>query len=186
MGFCAFDVPPRWGSGLGVGTNSWGSHPWWLEYAFRPDQVRIRKQDGMRYIDGASVIQRLNDVLGPDGWSVKLLGEPQQLADRSDRPRPTRSLNRRPLDRPRGFRRPPLHPQERKHGAPLERRHRQGRGHRLHKTLQPTTRRGPGIVLRRRQLSLIPPHSEAAQNPEPGPWHSVSSARPAHRPQLST
>ncbi len=54
---------------------------WWLEFAFRPDQVRIRKQDGMRYIDGASVIQRVNDVLGPDGWSFKLLGEPQQLAD---------------------------------------------------------------------------------------------------------
>jgi hypothetical protein len=35
----------------------------------------------MRYIDGASVIQRLNDVLGPHGWNFKLIGEPQHLKD---------------------------------------------------------------------------------------------------------
>jgi hypothetical protein len=52
-----------------------------LEYPFRDDQVKAREKDGAPYIDGASVIQRLNDVLGPENWSFRLLGDPQQLED---------------------------------------------------------------------------------------------------------
>ncbi|HEY2930301.1 MAG TPA: Rad52/Rad22 family DNA repair protein [Acidobacteriota bacterium] len=52
-----------------------------LEYPFRDDQVKAREKDGAPYIDGASVIQRLNDVLGPENWSFRLMGDPQQLED---------------------------------------------------------------------------------------------------------
>jgi hypothetical protein len=52
-----------------------------LEYPFRDDQIKAREKDGAPYIDGASVIQRLNDVLGPENWSFRLLGDPLQLED---------------------------------------------------------------------------------------------------------
>ncbi len=33
----------------------------------------------MQHVDGASVIQRLNDVLGTGNWSFRVLGDPVQL-----------------------------------------------------------------------------------------------------------
>jgi hypothetical protein len=50
-----------------------------LERPFRDDQ--IKSKGGMPYIDGASVIQRLNDVLGTESWSFVLLGEPAKMND---------------------------------------------------------------------------------------------------------
>ncbi len=50
---------------------------WHLELPFRPDQIKLK--DGVQYVDGASVIQRLNDVLGTANWSFRILGEPVQL-----------------------------------------------------------------------------------------------------------
>jgi hypothetical protein len=52
---------------------------WFLEHPFRVDQIKVK--DGVKYIDGASVIQRLNDVLGTANWSFRILGEPIQLPD---------------------------------------------------------------------------------------------------------
>src|SRR2546425_3650256 len=52
---------------------------WFLEYPFRADQVKVK--DGVKYIDGASVIQRLNDVLGTANWSFTIIGEPIQLQE---------------------------------------------------------------------------------------------------------
>ena len=52
---------------------------WLLEHPFRVDQIKVK--DGVKYIDGASVIQRLNDVLGTANWSFKIVGEPIQLQD---------------------------------------------------------------------------------------------------------
>jgi hypothetical protein len=48
-----------------------------LEHPFRHDQIKSKA--GMPYIDGASVIQRLNDVLGTENWSFVLLGEPTKM-----------------------------------------------------------------------------------------------------------
>ncbi|RPJ60600.1 MAG: hypothetical protein EHM23_09795 [Acidobacteria bacterium] len=50
---------------------------WHLEHPFRPDQIKLK--DGVQYVDGASVIQRLNDVLGTANWSFRILGDPVQL-----------------------------------------------------------------------------------------------------------
>jgi len=50
-----------------------------LELAFRPDQ--IKQKDGAAYLDGASVIQRLNDVLGTENWSFRLLGDPREVRE---------------------------------------------------------------------------------------------------------
>lgn len=50
---------------------------WHLEYPFRPEQIKLK--DGVQYVDGASVIQRLNDVLGTANWSFRILGDPIQL-----------------------------------------------------------------------------------------------------------
>jgi hypothetical protein len=50
-----------------------------LEHPFRDDQ--IKSKGGMPYIDGASVIQRLNDVLGTENWSFILLGEAERTRD---------------------------------------------------------------------------------------------------------
>ena len=43
-----------------------------LEYPFRPDQIQ-KRHDGLDYIEGAAVIQRLNDCLGFDGWNFEVL-----------------------------------------------------------------------------------------------------------------
>jgi hypothetical protein len=48
-----------------------------LEHPFRPDQIKLK--DDVPYVDGASVIQRLNDVLGTENWSFRILGEPVQV-----------------------------------------------------------------------------------------------------------
>jgi hypothetical protein len=48
-----------------------------LELPFRPDQIKLK--DGVQYVDGASVIQRLNDVLGTANWSFRILGDPTLL-----------------------------------------------------------------------------------------------------------
>ncbi len=50
---------------------------WHLEHPFRPDQIKLK--DGVQYVDGASVIQRLNDVLGTANWSFRIMGDPVQL-----------------------------------------------------------------------------------------------------------
>ncbi len=50
---------------------------WHLEYPFRAEQIKLK--DGVQYVDGASVIQRLNDVLGTANWSFRILGDPVQL-----------------------------------------------------------------------------------------------------------
>ena len=50
-----------------------------LEHPFREDQ--IKSKNGLPYIDGASVIQRLNDVLGTENWSFVLQGEPNKMND---------------------------------------------------------------------------------------------------------
>jgi len=50
---------------------------WHLEYPFRFEQIKLK--DGVQYVDGASVIQRLNDVLGTANWSFRILGDPVQL-----------------------------------------------------------------------------------------------------------
>ncbi len=50
---------------------------WHLEFPFRPEQIKLK--DGVQYVDGASVIQRLNDVLGTAHWSFRILGDPVQL-----------------------------------------------------------------------------------------------------------
>ncbi len=50
---------------------------WHLEHPFRPEQIKLK--DGVQYVDGASVIQRLNDVLGTANWSFRILGDPVQL-----------------------------------------------------------------------------------------------------------
>ncbi|RPJ57650.1 MAG: hypothetical protein EHM23_19835 [Acidobacteria bacterium] len=50
---------------------------WCLEHPFRPDQIKLK--DGVQDVDGASVIQRLNDVLGTANWSFRILGDPVQL-----------------------------------------------------------------------------------------------------------
>jgi len=48
-----------------------------LEHPFRPDQIKLK--DGVQYVDGASIIQRLNDVLGTVNWSFRILGDSVQL-----------------------------------------------------------------------------------------------------------
>ena len=48
-----------------------------LEHPFRSDQIKLK--DGVQYVDGASVIQRLNDVLGTPNWSFRILGDPIEL-----------------------------------------------------------------------------------------------------------
>lgn len=50
-----------------------------LEHPFREDQIKSKA--GMAYIDGATVIQRLNDVLGTENWSFVLLGEAEKMHD---------------------------------------------------------------------------------------------------------
>lgn len=42
-----------------------------LEYPFREDQ--IRQKNGRDYVEGAAIIQRMNDALGFDGWSFSIL-----------------------------------------------------------------------------------------------------------------
>jgi len=48
-----------------------------LEHPFRPNQVKLK--DGLAYVEGATVIQRLNDVLGTGNWSFQILEGPLQL-----------------------------------------------------------------------------------------------------------
>jgi hypothetical protein len=50
-----------------------------LELPFRLDQIKLK--DDVPYVDGASVIQRLNDVLGTARWSFRLLGGPLEVRD---------------------------------------------------------------------------------------------------------
>ncbi len=50
---------------------------WHLEHPFRPAQIKLK--DGVQHVDGASVIQRLNDVLGTANWSFRIVGDPVQL-----------------------------------------------------------------------------------------------------------
>jgi hypothetical protein len=46
-----------------------------LEHPFRADQIKLK--DDRPYVEGAAVVQRLNDVLGTKNWSFVLVGEPQ-------------------------------------------------------------------------------------------------------------
>jgi hypothetical protein len=46
-----------------------------LEHPFRADQIKLK--DDRPYVEGAAVVQRLNDVLGTQNWSFVLVGEPQ-------------------------------------------------------------------------------------------------------------
>jgi hypothetical protein len=46
-----------------------------LEHPFRADQIKLK--DDRPYVEGAAVLQRLNDVLGTQNWSFVLVGEPQ-------------------------------------------------------------------------------------------------------------
>lgn len=43
-----------------------------LEHPFADTLIK-KRDDGLSYIDGASVVQRLNDSLGYDGWSFEIL-----------------------------------------------------------------------------------------------------------------
>ncbi len=43
---------------------------------FRPNKVKIK--DGLAYVEGATVIQRLNDILGRGNWSFQILEGPIQ------------------------------------------------------------------------------------------------------------
>ena len=42
-----------------------------LEYPFSPSQ--IQQKNGRDYVEGAAIIQRMNDALGFDGWSFSIL-----------------------------------------------------------------------------------------------------------------
>ena len=135
-----------------------------LELPFRPDQ--IKQKDGAAYLDGASVIQRLNDALGTENWSFRLLGEPREVREEVSRPRPADRRHERPASGQGRLRRPRAHPQALRQVDRLFRGHPEVGRHRLHQALRPSARRGAASLLEGRHLPILPKRSTRSHQPD--------------------